>query len=259
MTELIDVNVSLFSYPTRRLPRDDTRALVDFLTSKQVAQAWAGSFEGLLHNDVAGVNERLSDACRQADNKSLVPFGTVNPALPDWEEDLRRCHEVHHMPGIRLYPNYHGYTLDAPNVISLLKQADDRKRIVQIAVRVEDPRTQHRLLNVPDVDLKPLVAILEQHPQLRVVILNGLMSLGADLQSRLVQAGQVFFDIAALEGIGGISRLLKTVPVDRVLFGSHAPFFVWESAELKLMESPLPEPFLERIRRTNAVNLLSAR
>jgi predicted TIM-barrel fold metal-dependent hydrolase len=254
----IDVNISLFQYPTRRWLLDETKSLVEFLKSKGVTQAWAGSFEGLLHNDVAAVNERLAAECRKTKEEFLIPFGTVNPQLPDWEDDLRRCHEVHGMRGIRLSPNYHGYGLDSPNAASLLKLANDRKLIVQIPVRMEDPRTQHRLLSVPDIDMKPLISILESLPQLRVVIVNGLMSLSTDLQSRLVQAGRIYFDIATLEGIGGITRLMKTVPADRILFGSHAPFFVWESAELKLKESPLPEPFVEQFRRTNAIGLLQS-
>ena len=252
----IDVNVSLFRYPTRRLPFDETASLVEKLKASGVSQAWAGSFEGLLHNDMAGVNERLAVACRQAREQILVPFGTVNPRLPDWEEDLRRCQEVHQMPGIRLFPNYHGYVLNSPDATKLLTIADDRKIVVQIAVRLEDPRTQHRLLNVPDVDLQPLISILKQRPQLRLMILNGLMSTGAELQSQLVQSGRVYFDIATLEGVGGLSRLMKTVPPDRIVFGSHAPFFVWESADLKLKESPLPAPYHDQIRRANATGLL---
>ena len=82
------------------------------------------------------------------------------------------------------------------------------------------------------------------------------MSLSADVQTRLAQAGQVYFDIATLEGIGGISRLMKAVPTDRILFGSHAPFFLWESADLKLKESALPEPMIHQICQTNANRLL---
>ena len=252
----IDVNVSLFRYPTRRLPLDETAALVESLKASGVTQAWAGSYESLLHHDVAAVNERLAAACGQIGGTFLLPFGTVNPRLPDWEEDLRRCQELYRMPGIRLFPSYHGYGMDSPECARLLTLANDRKLVVQISVRQEDPRTQHRLLSVADVDLNPLMPLIESMPHLRVVVLNGLMSSGSDLQSRLVHAGHVSFEIATLEGVGGIARLLKSVPADRILFGSHAPFFVWESADLKLKESPLPGPVVDRIRRLNARDLI---
>ena len=254
----IDVNVSLFRWPMRRLPKDDTPTLAEFLKSKGVQQAWAGSFEGLLHRDIAGVNQRLADECRQVGDGMLIPFGTIDPKLPDWEEDLRRCREVHGMPGVRLFPNYHGYGLDDAQFARLLQLAQERKLIVQIAVRMEDPRTQHRLLAVPDVDLQPLVPLAEKHPELRIVLLNALMSTGAAQLAILAEQGQVYVDIATLEGVGGVTRLLKSVPADRILFGSHAPFFIWESAELKLKESELPGPILEQIRRDNAARLMPA-
>jgi predicted TIM-barrel fold metal-dependent hydrolase len=222
-----------------------------------VTQAWAGSFEGLLHNDIDGANERLATECRLGGDEFLIPFGTVNPQLPDWKEDLRRCHEKYRMPGIRIFPNYHGYELDSPDTSQLLTLASDQKLIVQIPVRIEDPRTQHRLLAVPDVNLQPLISIVEKLPQLYVVILNGLMSLSPDMQARLARAGNVYYELATLEGIGGVTRLLKSVPVERILFGSHFPFFVWDSADLKLRESALPGPHVEQIRAINASTLRS--
>ena len=54
------------------------------------------------------------------------------------EEDLRRCVETHKMPGIRLYPAYHGYTLDHPDFFRLLADSAQRNLLVQIVLRLED-------------------------------------------------------------------------------------------------------------------------
>ena len=253
---LIDTNVSLSRWPCRRLPLDETPTLVSRLRSQGVKQAWAGSFDGLLHKDIALVNARLAEDCRKNGRGLLVPFGSVNPRLPDWEDDLRRCHEEHKMPGVRLHPNYHGYKLDEPAFARLLDVARERGLIVQLVVTMEDERTQHPLMRAPHVDVAPLLALLASRSDLRIVLLNWSRGVGSALLTKLSAAGQVCFDIATLEGVGGVANLLKQVPADRVVFGSHAPFFYLESAVLKLRESVLSEPQLASIRTGNARRLL---
>lgn len=248
---MIDINVYLSRCPFRRLPCDETAALVDKLRKSGVKQAWCGSFDALLHKDIAGVNARLAKECKTHGEGLLVPFGAINPKLPDWQEDLRRCADLHKMPGIRLHPNYHGYKLDDPDLAALMAAAQERKLIVQLAIRMEDPRTQHPLLKVPDVDAAPLENLMKKHSKQRLVILNGLMPLRADLIDKLAVAG-VSFDIATLEGIAGLTRLLKTVPLERILFGSYFPFFAWEAAKLKLQESALARFQVEAITQKNA-------
>jgi uncharacterized protein len=253
---ITDVNVSLSRWPTRRVPCDEPPRFVERLRACGVTQAWAGSFDGLLHKDVGGVNLRLAAECRQHPDGLLQPFGTVNPLLPDWREELRRCHEVHHMPGIRLHPNYHGYQLDNPVFAELLKLAAERGLIVQLALRMEDPRMQHPLLRVADVDVKPLPAVVAALPQLQLVLLNAMPALPNDTLAALVGTGRVCIEIATLEGVGGIAGLLARVPLDQVLFGSHFPYFILESAVLKLRESALSPVQLNAITCENARRVL---
>ena len=233
---MIDTNVYLSRWPFRRLRGDETPELVAMLRRAGVTQAWAGSFDALLHKDVAGSNARLAEECRRHGDGLLVPFGTVNPSLPDWEEDLRRCHEVHRMPGIRLHPNYHGYAIGDLVFEQILAYAQEWKLVVQIACRMEDVRTQHPLLRVPDVDLAPLANI--KAPGLRLMLLNVSKP----------PAGTAF-DIAMIERLGGLAN----VGTAHACFGSYAPFFIHEAARLKLRESAVDASILD----ANAAKLLS--
>ncbi|MCH7725562.1 MAG: amidohydrolase family protein [Planctomycetes bacterium] len=256
---IVDVNVNLSRWPFRRLPHDETPRLVEKLEQMHVEQAWVGSFDGLLHKDIAGVNTRLVDDCRRYGKGILVPFGSVNPTLPAWKDDLHRCHEVHSMRGIRLHPNYHGYGLDDPAFVELLDKAAQNGLIVQIAIMMEDERTQHSLVQVPPVDATPLLKLLRERKslkELRLVILNGQRALRGEALSNLADAGNVYFDFAMQEGVGGLEKLSKHVPIDRILFGSYSPFFYFESAELKLRESRLGGLANQSLTTKNAEKLL---
>ena len=255
---IVDVNVTLSRWPFRHLAGDDPAGLVARLRKRDVVQAWAGSFDGILHKDMAGVNSRLARDCRNYGAGMLVPFGTVNPKLPDWQDDLRRCQEEHKMPGIRLYPNYHGYDLKDPLFRELLAAAAKRGFIVQIAARMEDERTQHPFLRVPNVDLGPLADALASEPRARVVVLNWSPGPRPGAAQKLTGAGEVYFDFSSLEGTGGLGRFIQQIPPQRVLFGSNFPLFYFESAFLKVQESGLTEEQRAAVLAQNARKLVPA-
>jgi predicted TIM-barrel fold metal-dependent hydrolase len=253
---MIDVNVSLAHWPFRRLPDDEPESLVRRLRNLGVTEAWAGSFDALLHRDLAAVNIRLAAMCKEHGAGLLRPFGAINPLLPDWREDLRRCHEVHRMPGIRLHPNYHGYALDHSAFADLLTDARARGLIVQIAVKMEDERTLHPLLkSLPTVDPAPLTTLPAQPGHPPIVLLNALGNLRGQPLERLFALPRVWVDIAMLEGLAGLERLVARVGSDRVLFGSHAPLFYAEAAHLKLKESNLAPEQRRAIQEGNARRL----
>jgi uncharacterized protein len=254
---MIDTNIYLCRWPCRRLPLDETAPLADKLRAAGVTRAWAGSFDALLHKDITAVNDRLATECaKYAD--LLLPLGGINLALPDWQYDVRRCGEHHGMHGIRVHPNYHGYTLEDPRFVELLKLAAQHRLVIQIAVRMEDDRTQHPLLRVPAVDLAPLAAILKTHPAVQVELLNSGRDVTPAILAELAECPNAWIEFAMTEGVGGVAQLSRQFPFERILLGTYAPFFAVESSLLKLEESELGAALHARITRTNAESLLSA-
>lgn len=257
---IVDTNVYVGEWPGRRLLAGGTAELAGLLRSRGVVEAWAGSFDALLHKDIGAVNARLAEECGKHGGGLLRPFGAVNPVLPEWEEDLRRCHEEFRMPGIRLNPNYQGYALNHPALARLLAMAAERGLLVQIVVWMEDERTQHPMLRVPMVDLSRLAPALAKAPGVKVVVLNGFISV------RLAQAplaglkkfDRVVFDLAMQEQLAGLRVLIDAVGLERVVFGSYSPMFYFEAAALKLRESALTHAETAAVLSGNARRLLAS-
>lgn len=255
--DIVDTNVWLGRWPFRRLAAENAAAVAKKLTAAGVKQAWAGSFEGLFHRDIAAANQQLASECRAVAGELLLPFGTVNLSLPDWQDDLRRCHKVHGMPGIRLAPGYHGYALDHRSLPELLREAAERRLVVELLVSLEDTRTQHPLARVQPVDLAPLADVIRPISGLRLVLLGAFHAPKRDIIERVANAGEVYFEIATLEGTGGVARLVEWVTIDRIVFGSAAPFFYFQSARLKLQESELAGQQIEQICHANARRIIA--
>lgn len=253
---LIDTHVYLFQWPFRRLPNDEPAALASHLKSRGVTAAWAGSFEAVFRRDMASANGRLWEECERHGRDFFTPCGTVDPTMPDWQEDFRKCLEDFRMRIIRLFPAYHGYGLDTPEFGQLLHLAERSGVGVQIVLEMEDIRAQHPLLTVKPVDAAPLSRWLNAFPGLRIMLLNCHRAATAPDLAKLFSAGRVYADLGMLEGMAGLERLAAILPERRICFGSFAPMFYLESALLKLTESQLSHDSVRAICRDSAAEFL---
>mgnify|MGYP003346824416 FL=1 len=177
---------------------------------------------------------------------------------PGWQEDLKRCVELHRMPGIRLYPNFHGYGLDSLEFAQLLKLASDQRMLVQICLSMEDERQQHPVFRVPHVDPAALERLVRETPLLLLQVVNAFRALPPLKAASLAAVGNVSFDISMLESVAGVEKFVQQVPIERIMFGSHSPLFYWQSARLKLDESELAASQLKSIASENALRLLDS-
>ena len=122
----------------------------------------------------------------------------------------------------------------------------------------------HPIINVGPVTLAPLLNAVKSTPNAKVELLHFSGSSPGGEVSQFMGHANTVMDISRLEGNGAVGRMLGSitglpsarVPVERIVFGSHAPFFPVETAILKLIESPLNVQQLHAIMQGNARRLL---
>ena len=109
----------------------------------------------------------------------------------------------------------------------------------------------------PEQAIAKLLKIVRETPGLKLVLLNAARTIKGETLADLTAAGNVSVEIAVQEGVNGVETLLKSAPIERVLFGSLSPLFYFEAALLKLQESPLAAPQVRAICESNARRLLA--
>ncbi len=97
--------------------------------------------------------------------------------------------------------------------------------------------------------------MIQKNRDARVMLLNAKPR-GAVLQ-KLASSPNVSFDIARVEATEGIARLMEAVTLERVMFGTHAPFLIYQSALIKIYESQLGERDVRSLLSDNARPLVA--
>jgi predicted TIM-barrel fold metal-dependent hydrolase len=140
----------------------------------------------------------------------------------------------------------------------------ERGLILQAVFGMEDPRVHHPIISVGPATFAPLLRAVESTPKAKVQLLHFSSQARGDDLSQFMTRPNALVDISRFEGNGAVGRMIGSitglpsarVPVDRIAFGSHAPYFPIETAILKLIESPLDAPQLQAIMQGNARRLL---
>lgn len=250
---IVDTNASLGHWPFRRLSHNTAAGLLGLMDGYGIAQAWVGALEGIFYRDLTAANEGLREAITGHEDR-LLPWAVINPAFPGWEEDVQEA-EAAGFVGVRLYPNYHGYTLTDGGLRDLLGAARARHWPVAIYHKVQDERLHHWHMAVPPTDMTGLNKLVEDFPQVPLLVMGQGVPFAAQYAS-LFAGSRLYMDISRCEGVAGVADLVRLAGPEHVLFGSHAPLFYLESAVLKIQEAGLSEADREAVLHRNARRVL---
>jgi len=253
MRMLVDVNCSLGRWPFQNCRLRAAKQLAAHLAACGIGRALVSSIEAVLDPDPHACNLELAHSL--ADQRSLLPLMTVDPTLGHWQECLAQYREMGLGHALTVVPNYHRYTLGAPAVDALAESMVRHDAVLVVRMRVEDERRQHPLMKVPGVDPATVVALAERHPELRILCLCTYLREVAALVER---TPNVWVDIACVEFLNTVRKLLTKVPAQRVVFGSHTPLLYTQANLMKLEHAEVSAPEREMLAHRNAVDLIPA-
>ena len=244
--DIIDVNTWLGSWPFDYL-REDTAAKLDaLLASEGISLAYVSTPEASLNADYVEANRRLIRRTRRYPRLRPVPI--LDPTIGGWRDALAGYHESG-ITAVRIIPGYHDYRCTCAEAAALVDAVEAAGMALIVQVRMADERTHHRLCQIPPTPVGDIVELAGRHPGLSIVAMCASFHEAVKIAA---SAPNVSFDLSHIERMRTIPSLLEAVPVERVLFGSHAPFLTLRSAKMKLTAPGISEADRRCIASGNA-------
>lgn len=178
---------------------------------------------GVWAHDAHRANESVYAAARDRDQVRPVPV--LDPTLPTWPEALAAAVAAR-APAVRWLPAYSGFDLDDRRAADCAGALAAAGVALWVQTRLEDPRRQHPRAVVPDVSAAAVVELSGRHPDLDVAIGGAPWKPLLDLADAIRARPRLWADLSQVDGLDSAVRLVGAGLSERLLFATHAPFFV---------------------------------
>jgi predicted TIM-barrel fold metal-dependent hydrolase len=156
-------------------------------------------------------------------HEDIEPVPVLDPTLATWKEEVVKAVE-HGVRLVKVLPAYSQYNLvEQGDFLAALAEAGF---ILLVQTRLEDPRRQHPLGQVPDTDPAVAVEVARHYPKLKVVIGGAAWSAILNLCDTLLQLDNLYADVSQADGMDTMKVLLEKGMGEKLLFGTHAPLFI---------------------------------
>ena len=178
-------------------------------------------------------NSVVYEAANEFEDISPVPV--IDPTLPTWREELEKAAGHRAVRMIKLLPGYGGYELVAADADGLLAEAVRAGLAVMVQIRIEDPRRQHPLAQVPDYSAREVVEAAGRHPDLKMIIGGASAATLREFAAQVRDLPGLYADTSQVDGVDGVKKLVDAGIGGKVLFGSHAPVFMPAAAVARVL------------------------
>lgn len=195
--------------------------VVDSVADVGSSRVLLSPLDGVFAHNAHAANGAVYDAAHTDGRVLAAPV--IDPTVATWEEELQRAVDVAALV-VRWLPAYSGFGLSAADDWARIIGAAGR--ILWVQTRLEDARRQHPQALVPDTDAAEVVELARRHPDMTVVLGGATWKAVLDLAPAILSLPRCFADTSQMDGMDSLLRLVDAGLAPRLLYGSHAPFFM---------------------------------
>ena len=219
---IIDVNAWTGPWPTLVNVPHDAASVRASLRAYGVERIFLAPLAAAWSANPHLCNAVVYEAASEFEDISPVPV--VDPTLPTWREELEKAAGHRAVRMIKLLPGYGGYELVVAD--DLLAEAGRADLAVTVQVRIEDPRRQHPLAQVPDYSTQVVVEAAKRHPSLKLVIGGASAAALREFAAQVRDLPGLYADTSQVDGVDSVKMFVEDGLGNKLLFGSHAPVFM---------------------------------
>jgi uncharacterized protein len=233
---LIDINAYTGHWPFKRLRGNSCEGVLERMKEYGTDLSVITNLNGVFYKNTQSANEELYEEVRskRAFNDRFLPFGIINPIYAGWKDDFNTCVKNFGMKGIRVFPNYHDYTIDDPNLLDLVKMARDNDVAVALTMRVVDSRQRSWMDLSTEWALKDYLPLLRAVPGAKFMLLNlGTPLAMSEEDERTIREGNVLIDTSG-RYISNFAGFVKRFGKNRFAFGTHFPVLDYYTGLLRI-------------------------
>lgn len=169
--------------------------------------------------------------------------GLISFATPDAAGELRLPDGVR---GVRIFPTYQPWDFESDRSEDILKAAARKELIVQVCLRLQDPRVLRQHTPSAQV-LKSLGDVVQRHKEVKFLIGGSLLA-EVSGNAALFGCDNVCVDIAHLQHpTGSLEKLLDIVGSERVALATNSPIFYPKAAMFRVMHARISDTARERV------------
>jgi len=249
----IDVNCLLGNWPFRKIRKNSFEDLKEVHKQNNIEYGYVSSLNSIFYNDPFEGDLELHELIKDTLYKHIL---TINPEIPGFIDDIKKGIELFNIKGVRIYPGYHGYSLDSKYIRKLCMVLAENKLPLFLTMRMEDERLNY-LSHPRNIEATELAEFLTNHPENKVVLLSIRAGEILLIKDMLNFRNNVLVDTSGLkEWLFVIEKLTKDIDHHRIVYGSDHPLYCLKSSLLLVEKAEVDNSVKEDIFYNNANKMI---